>query len=102
MDKAIREAVFERANGDCECGCGDGVTPEFGRCDHFFGRAKVVEAIDNCWALTVKCDEAKTANRPSARYWLEKFIVHARKHGYDMEAVRAENKVAVLIQKGLA
>lgn len=44
----------------------------------------------------------KTLNEPSGAYWLERFIVHAERHGYLEEAERARAKLQTLQAKGRA
>ncbi len=100
--KRLRAAVFKRADGACECGCGAFITEESGRLDHFFGRAKAPESMSTCWAICLGCDQAKTLNYPSARYWLERFVDHAQRHGYSAEVERAFAKIDVLRAKGRA
>ncbi len=99
--KIIRAAVFFRAGGRCEA-CGRHITEESGHLDHFFGRAKVKEAVSNCWALCFECDSKKTVNSPSAAYWLSLFRVHAWRHRYAVELEMAGAKLQVLRAKGLA
>lgn len=98
--KKLRGSVFSRADGACEC-CGKFITEESGRLDHFFGRAKVPEAVSNCWALCLTCDVAKTANEPTAAFWLVAFIAHARRYCFDAEQARAEAKLLTLHAKAL-
>lgn len=98
MTSILYAAIVARANGRCEC-CGDPVPP--GELDHFFGRAKVQESIENCWLLTPACHYAKTRNHPSARAWLRKFLAHAERHGYLEAQIRAESKDAWLKAKGM-
>lgn len=89
--KALRAAVFARAGGFCEsCGIAHG---ESGHLDHFFGRAKAPETIENCWALCLKCDHEKTTNDPSSAAWCDRFYLHAVKHGYHEAAERAVQKL---------
>lgn len=99
--KRIRAAVFARAKGRCECGCRRWITSESGQLDHQFGRAKVPQAVSNCWALSIACHEAKTLNHPSAAAWLQRFAWHAGKHGYLAERELALAKLNVLQVKGL-
>lgn len=99
--KKIRAAVFARAKGKCECSCGRSLG-ESGHLDHFFGRAKMVESERTTWALCLFCDHHKTINKPSASFWLRRFRVHAKKHGFTGELERAEAKLAVLACKGMA
>ncbi len=44
--------------------------------DHFWGRAKVQETLENCWILCAWCDHDKTTNSPSNNEWLERFRKH--------------------------
>lgn len=99
--KKLRTAVFRRASEACE-GCGRHITEETGHLDHFFGRAKAEESLENCWALCLACDDAKTVNRPSAAHWLERFITHADRYAYEAAAERAHAKLLVLVAKGRA
>lgn len=99
--KKLRAEVFARAKGKCECGCGRHLG-ESGHLDHFFGRGKAAESISNCWGLCLFCDHHKTINKPSARFWLQRFRVHCKRYGFTAELERAESKLAVLVQKGLA
>jgi hypothetical protein len=96
----IRRAVFERANGACEC-CGAhvGFSGELGHWDHFWGRAKVAESLESTWGLCVSCDADKTHSRPSARWWIARFSEHCGAFGYHAECDRADNRLAVLAQK---
>ncbi len=98
--KRLRATVFVRADGACEA-CGRHITEESGHLDHFFGRAKAPEAVSNCWALCLTCDVAKTANEPTAAFWLIAFIDHAEKHSYPVETERAAAKLYTLHAKGL-
>ncbi len=105
MNKKIRGAVVVRSRGRCEAcgaflsasGCGD-----TGHTDHFFGRAKAPESPENCWQLCIACDAKKTTGRPSAAFWLSRFIAHCKRHGFIDEKIRAEVKLAVLVCKGFA
>lgn len=97
----LRAAVFDRSNGWCECGCGEQISEATGEMDHFFGRAKVPQAISNCWALTRQCHAGKTSSRTSAKHWLECFVRHAVAHGYWPEVNRAADRLAVLAAKEL-
>ncbi len=96
---AIRQAVFARACGECEA-CGVYIDEEIGRLDHFFGRAKVAEAVSNCLALCQACDHEKTTSKPSAVWWLTRFIEIASRHGYAAEIERAEARLLALVAKG--
>ena len=99
--KRLRRAVFARACNACE-NCGQWVTEESGHLDHQFGRAKVPEAVSNCWALCVRCDLQKTVNEPSASFWLARIERHANRYGYTAEAELAATKRNTLAVKGRA
>ena len=101
MNATVRAQVFARAEGLCECGCGEPLG-DSGHLDHFFGRAKAPENERTCWALHWRCDHLKTTNTPSAAAWLRKFIAHCLKHRYELEAQAADVKLFVLAAKGLA
>ena len=86
----IRRAVFERANFRCEVyTC---VRPASSM-DHFFGRGKVPQSVENCWALCLNHDLAKTRNEPSSAEWLRLFIAHASTWDYVNEIARAGNRL---------
>lgn len=100
--KKLRALVFARACSRCECGCKRFISEETGRLDHFFGRGKVPEALSNCWALHLECDEAKTRNVPSGAHWARRFGYHAQKHGFYAESEACAARVQVLVAKGRA
>jgi hypothetical protein len=65
--------------------------------DHFFGRAKADELEFTCWVLRADHHEAKTQNKPTADFWLLKFIGHCGRYrmngnGYATAALAAEKK----------
>lgn len=80
MNQEVRAAVITRANGKCEH-CGKPLNGR-GELDHFFGRAKAPETLENCWFLALDCGRAKTDNRPDAASWLLAFMRHALHYGY--------------------
>lgn len=82
--KRLRRAVFARADGACES------------CGRHVGE----EAVSNCWALCLTCDVAKTANEPTAAFWLVAFGAHAEKHAYAVEVELAAAKLQTLHAKG--
>lgn len=107
MDKQVRNDVFARAIGFCESPiCGRSISTESGHLDHFFGRAKAEETIENCWALCVTCDNAKTGSKPDAMHWLRLFVRHLARHlqrgdfRYQAPLERTFTKMAVLLAKG--
>jgi hypothetical protein len=79
MNKQVRADVFERAAGKCEAGSCDR-TPE--ELDHFFGRAKADETVENCWAICREHHREKTDNFPSRAYWLARFGLHSKRCGH--------------------
>lgn len=91
MDSSLRARLITRAHGLCECGCGRPVPP--GEVDHFFGKAKAEETDATCWVLTVDCHFEKTRNHPKISVWLERFITHCRKHGYNEAILRAQARL---------
>lgn len=106
--------MFRRAGGFCEARCGTRIDEvRFGHLDHFFGRGKVPESYENCWALCPKCDELKTLNKPDAQTHLRAFLNHACRYYVSARSLddedlwlevidRALIKLAVLRQKGRA
>lgn len=84
MNKKVAEAVVERAAGRCEC-CDRPFLGDEGpfrlTIDHMQGRGRS-ESVETCWALRAQCHEQKTLNDPGASYWLAKFALFAKRHGY--------------------
>lgn len=90
---AIREQVAARANGACEQ-CGWAFRPfNPGELDHFRGRGKVLQSVENTWLLCRDCHREKTLNAPDAAAWLERFAAHCQRHGYAVEWVLARNRL---------
>lgn len=80
--KDLRARVVERADGKCEA-CGRFVDAESGHLDHFHPRGKVPQTLWTCWFLCVECDTMKTLNKPSAAYWLERWVKFCDDHRAD-------------------
>lgn len=98
--KRLRGAVVDRAECRCEsCGKWCGFD---GHWDHFWGRAKVPESLENSWYLCISCDHHKTVNDPCNAWWVDTFRTHCLNHGYFDEAHRCEVRLDVLQQKGLS
>lgn len=91
MTPELYQQVMARARGLCECGCKRHLRAR--EVDHFFGRAKAEETLDNVWALHPDCHFEKTNNVPHRRHWLLKFIAHCGRHGYAQAAIRAQSKL---------
>jgi hypothetical protein len=83
MNARVYNEVESRAAGHCEqCGHSFGVgLKDRATLDHFEGRARS-ETIETCWLLCWNCHSAKGLNDPSAAYWMVRFCIHAKKHGY--------------------
>jgi nucleoside 2-deoxyribosyltransferase len=107
---AIREAVLKRADGKCESpGCGFELgmlqQPHPLEVDHFFGgtgRRRALQSVETCWALCRRCHRLKTANEPSAAYWLEDFIPHCARYGYSTPKAMALGRLSGLQLQGRA
>jgi hypothetical protein len=102
---AIREAVFARANGWCECGCAGVAFSDFdpGELDHFWGRGKERQTVENCWALVRMHHCSKTDGFPGRADWLKAFAGHCAKHGYYKDMAKARNQLAALeMSRGVA
>lgn len=85
----IRAAVFARAGGKCEvCGCFDASSM-----DHFWGRGKAQQSVENCWALCLVCDRNKTLNHAGSDWWLSTFRNHCETHGYADQALKASRRL---------
>ena len=70
--------------------------------DHFFGRAKQPESVENCWFICLTCHDNKTNNRPDARTWLLAFMRFADHYGYREAVELAQIKLLALRAKGRA
>ena len=97
MNQDVYAAVMVRAGGRCEC-CW---RFEDLQLDHFFGRAKAAESVENCWALCARCHQRKTDNHPRADLWLSAFIAHCIRNNYAEAQALAETKRATLDAKNL-
>lgn len=91
--KEIREAIWVRSGGSCEAACGFWVTWNAGVMDHWHGRGKEKQSVENCWFICNGCDHAKTHNRPSAAAWLEKWRAHCIRNDLRSEAIRAGREI---------
>lgn len=98
--REIRAQCMERADGHCEK-CGRAFTMASApQMDHFRGRAKVPESVENCWMLCFGCNREKTDNVPNARHWAEAFLQHAERHDYKHGAELARAQLARLDAMG--
>lgn len=97
----IRTAVFLRAGGLCECGCGERMHESAskyaetrGELDHMFGRGvgRLLESERTCWALRADCHRKKTRNQPDASTWWTRFADHCARRGYVDIAMRASGR----------
>ena len=70
--------------------------------DHFWGRAKVKESLENCWILCAWCDHDKTTNHPSNTDWCDRFRKHCITHQYTEQLERIEARVQWNAAKGLS
>lgn len=100
--RRIREAVFKRSGGYCECGCRGWIGDGLFHLDHFLPRGRHPQTVATCWALSLPCDLQRTRNAPSAAVWLHLFKAHAEKYGYATEVEWAESRLLALKAKGLA
>lgn len=92
MNRDVRQAVMERADGRCEA-CGQWFGERL-QCDHAFGRKHAEETVRTCWALCPTDHQAKTLNEPSRIHWMWQFAIHCALHGYKLEQERAEKEIA--------
>lgn len=101
-----RELVWQRAEGQCECGCLRRIRWNTLEMDHFLGRGKWPESPETCWALSRECHTAKHAGKPSRLRWLRLFLDHLEHHGFGESAtaqkVRGEVEGQELVQKAHA
>lgn len=88
----IRAAVMRR-DWRCNLCLRENLPLEF---DHFFGRGKEPQSVENCWALCFDCHDDKTNNRPNAKAWLERFVNHCLEHGYMAAATKAQVRLDAL------
>jgi Arc/MetJ-type ribon-helix-helix transcriptional regulator len=93
----VREAVFARSEGTCECGCErpfslglrfDGIA----EMDHFEGVARS-ESVETCWMLRADCHRRKHRDA-DPNSWRAKFINHCLRHGYRKTAEKVGAMVA--------
>jgi 5-methylcytosine-specific restriction endonuclease McrA len=89
--KRIRTMAVERASGRCEA-CGS----EFSafnpaQLDHFWGRGRAAQSIENCWLVHATCHSDKTSNRPSRAHWLFKFLSFANRYDYVEQSAKARS-----------
>lgn len=89
----IREAVFERAGGKCECSVGCQDVPS--EMDHAVPR-RHGQSVEACWALSSEHHKMKTENKPDALTWAQRFHRHCLIHGYEGEATKAKIRIEVL------
>jgi hypothetical protein len=102
MNARVYAAVMARADGVCECGCGQSFgSTIFDRatCDHFFSRAKAPEDEAHCWALRADHHRAKTDSEPTVSFWLKRFLVHAEKHNFRAAYDRAFRRLQYVEQR---
>ena len=101
----LREDIFRRANEACE-NCLFRPAQEM---DHFWGRREQQHS-HNTWAICRVCHQEKTANHPTARHWVRRFMLHIARRmlAYPMLAPSWENqldrclsRLAVLRAKGM-
>ena len=82
----LRSDVLDRSLGLCENpGCQKPLAGYGYVFDHWLGghgRRRQAEELATCWALCLRCNEARTHNVPSADYWNRRFETHCGKHGY--------------------
>lgn len=102
----LREQLFRRAEGGCE-NCRLRPAEEM---DHFWGRREE-QHIHNTWALCRTCHQEKTANHPTARHWVRRYLLHIARRmlAYPMLAPAWESQIErclarleVLRAKGMA
>lgn len=104
---SIYTEVMARAGGGCEYAAV--ALPEDGPplcmglpvMDHFRGRGKAQQTVENCWALCVRHNLQKTDNVPDAALWVNAFIRHCEKHGYTTEAELARGKLAKVTTRAI-
>jgi hypothetical protein len=90
--RAVYDVVDTRASGYCEaCFLEKCAAPGVSR-DHFWGRARE-ESVESVWKLCFACDRAKTENKPTRIWWLEKFRAHAVNHRYWEQAAKCSNTI---------
>ena len=96
MDKDVRAAVVNRADGCCEaCGRGVGENGEF---DHYFSRREA-DHVSTGWYLCRECHFRRTRNEPSAQHWIRRFMEHCKKFGFEVSHQRAAARLAVQVLK---
>lgn len=103
----IYAQVEARAQGRCEACLAPFSKADPQHLDHWRGRGKARQTVENTWMLHKTCHRNKTDNRPDALTWLEKFIAHCTRHGYRPErlvdearadAIRLTEQAAALMR----
>lgn len=85
--QTIRHQAIARAHGRCENPTCKADLREHGAImDHWLGgsgRREQEESLDTVWMLCLRCNQERTDNRPSARYWNHRFNIHCNQYGYN-------------------
>lgn len=92
---ALRSHALDRARYRCECCSSLGPLVM----DHWLGgrgRRRQEERLETVWMLCLRCNDDRTANRPSAEYWNERFEEHCARHGYPFIGHRCKLLVNIL------
>lgn len=101
---ALRAMALARASDRCEaCGAEPLSAAALFRpleMDHFFGRGHVAQELANVWILCARCHRAKTDYQPTRREWLEEFVRHTYRYGYEAARVRALGLLAISQARG--
>ena len=90
----LRDAVWARCNGFCEHCDRPFTDADPAEMDHFWGRGKAPQSLQNTWMLHSTCHRAKTRNFPSAVEWVGWFASHCHRYDYSAEESKARTRAA--------
>lgn len=102
MRASLASALIERAGNLCECGCGlpfDTSLKGTRTFDHFAGRGRVEDCLEEIWVLRWGHHKAKTDLEPDAPSWLKRFATHCRRYGYAKQLERTEARLDFVVQR---
>jgi hypothetical protein len=90
--RKVYAAVDLRSGGCCEEWYCLRVATEH---DHFWGRGKAEETVENVWHLCKEHHEEKTANDPSRAGWIATFRRHCFAQDYREEMAKCDRALAL-------
>jgi hypothetical protein len=94
--REVYAAVDKRSCGRCEVvgpvvACANDAEEH----DHFWGRGKAPETVENVWHVCKFHHDNKSAWDPSRAIWIERFRRHCEIHRYRAEAAKCDRALAL-------